>query len=90
MQLEQVLKHYSLHPADSLKYRAACYLIANMRGMAGMRERPSMFINNGSIRFTVDKASFLKRLCTKHSFNNPVQRKGWCGMKISNNWIVIF
>lgn len=44
--------------------------------MAGMRERPSMFINNGSIRFTVDKASFLKRLCTKHSFNNPVQRKG--------------
>ena len=32
MQLEQVLKHYSLHPADSLKYRAACYLIANMPG----------------------------------------------------------
>lgn len=30
--LEQVLRHYSLHPADSLKYRAACFLIENMPG----------------------------------------------------------
>lgn len=30
--LEQVLKHYSLHPEDSLKYKAACFLIENMPG----------------------------------------------------------
>ncbi len=30
--LEQVLHHYSRHPADSLKYRAACFLIENMPG----------------------------------------------------------
>lgn len=43
MQLEQVLKHYSLHPADSLKYRAACYLIANMPGH-GWYEGEAFFI----------------------------------------------
>ena len=31
-QLEQVLRHYSRHPADSLKYRAARFLIENMPG----------------------------------------------------------
>lgn len=30
--LEQVLRHYSRIPADSLKYRAACFLIENMPG----------------------------------------------------------
>lgn len=30
--LEQVLRHYSQHPADSLKYKAACFLIENMPG----------------------------------------------------------
>ena len=29
-ELETVLKHYALDPADSLKYRAACFLIENM------------------------------------------------------------
>ena len=29
-ELEKVLGYYSEHPADSLKYRAACYLIENM------------------------------------------------------------
>lgn len=29
-ELEKVLKHYSENPADSLKYRAACFLIENM------------------------------------------------------------
>ena len=31
-QLEQVLKHYSRHPADSLKYKVAVFLIENMPG----------------------------------------------------------
>ncbi len=31
-ELEKVLKHYSDAPADSLKYRAACFLIENMPG----------------------------------------------------------
>lgn len=31
-QLDQVLRHYSRHPADSLKYKAACFLIENMPG----------------------------------------------------------
>jgi hypothetical protein len=30
--LEQVLNHYSQHPEDSLKYKAACFLIENMPG----------------------------------------------------------
>lgn len=30
MELEMVLEHYSTDPADSLKYRAACFLIENM------------------------------------------------------------
>ena len=29
-ELEKVLSYYRLHPADSLKYRAACFLIENM------------------------------------------------------------
>ena len=29
-ELEKVLRRYRLHPADSLKYRAACFLIENM------------------------------------------------------------
>lgn len=29
-ELERVLEHYSMHAADSLKYRAACFLIENM------------------------------------------------------------
>lgn len=32
VQLEQVLRHYSRDPADSLKYKAACFLIENMPG----------------------------------------------------------
>ena len=32
VELEKVLKHYALYPADSLKYRAACFLIENMPG----------------------------------------------------------
>lgn len=32
VQLEQVLKHYSKVPEDSLKYKAACFLIRNMPG----------------------------------------------------------
>ena len=31
-QWEQVLRHYSIDRGDSLKYRAACFLIANMPG----------------------------------------------------------
>ncbi|WP_436417263.1 hypothetical protein KCV26_12710 [Petrimonas sulfuriphila] len=31
-ELEKVLKRYSIDPADSLKYRAACFLIENMPG----------------------------------------------------------
>ena len=31
-ELEAVLSHYSLNPEDSLKYRAACFLIENMPG----------------------------------------------------------
>lgn len=31
-QLEQVLRHYSRNPDDSLKYKAACFLIENMPG----------------------------------------------------------
>ena len=31
-ELEKVLRHYSRHPEDSLKYRAACFLIENMTG----------------------------------------------------------
>ncbi|MDE5611095.1 MAG: hypothetical protein K2I90_03645, partial [Odoribacter sp.] len=31
-QLEQVLRHYARHPSDSLKYRAARFLIENMPG----------------------------------------------------------
>ena len=31
-ELEKVLKRYSTDPADSLKYRAACFLIENMPG----------------------------------------------------------
>lgn len=30
--MEQVLRHYSQRPADSLKYKAACFLIENMPG----------------------------------------------------------
>lgn len=30
-QLEEVLKHYSFYEKDSLKYKAACFLIENMR-----------------------------------------------------------
>ncbi|NDV66539.1 hypothetical protein [Bacteroides sp. 224] len=31
-ELEKVLSHYSQNPADSLKYKAACFLIENMPG----------------------------------------------------------
>lgn len=31
-ELEKVLTHYSIHPKDSLKYKAACFLIENMPG----------------------------------------------------------
>lgn len=31
-ELEKILKHYSINPKDSLKYRAACFLIENMPG----------------------------------------------------------
>lgn len=31
-ELEKVLKRYSINPADSLKYKAACFLIENMPG----------------------------------------------------------
>jgi hypothetical protein len=31
-ELEKVLTHYSQNPADSLKYRAAVFLISNMAG----------------------------------------------------------
>lgn len=31
-QLEKVLAHYSVSAGDSLKYRAACFLIENMPG----------------------------------------------------------
>ena len=30
IELEKVLEHYSQHQSDSLKYKAACFLIANM------------------------------------------------------------
>ena len=29
-ELEKVLRHYQKNPADSLKYKAACFLIENM------------------------------------------------------------
>lgn len=32
-ELEKVLNYYSLDPSDSLKYRAACFLIENMPGL---------------------------------------------------------
>ena len=31
-QLNKVLTHYSIHPSDSLKYKAALFLIGNMKG----------------------------------------------------------
>lgn len=31
-QLNKVLTHYSTHPSDSLKYKAALFLIGNMKG----------------------------------------------------------
>ena len=34
-ELEKVLRRYSLRPEDSLKYRAACFLIENMSGYGG-------------------------------------------------------
>ena len=34
-ELEKVLRRYSLRPEDSLKYRAACFLIENMPGYGG-------------------------------------------------------
>lgn len=40
-QLEQVLNHYSRHPEDSLKYKAACFLIENMPGH-GWYEGPEL------------------------------------------------
>lgn len=39
--LEQVLDHYSRHPEDSLKYKAACFLIENMPGH-GWYEGPEL------------------------------------------------
>ena len=34
-ELEKVLEHYRQHPEDNQKYRAACFLIANMPGLFG-------------------------------------------------------
>ena len=38
-ELEKVLRRYKTHPADSLKYRAACFLIENMPGYGGYEGR---------------------------------------------------
>ena len=38
-ELEKALKHYKANPADSLKYKAACFLIENMIGKYSYYER---------------------------------------------------
>lgn len=40
-ELKKVLHHYSHNPADSLKFRAACFLIENMRWHYGPQIKPS-------------------------------------------------
>src|SRR5690606_2966061 len=40
-ELEKVLEHYKKDPADSLKYRAACFLTENMRWHYGPQVKPS-------------------------------------------------
>ena len=42
-ELEQVLAYYSARPADSLKYRAACFLIENMPGHAYYRRNAELY-----------------------------------------------
>ncbi|MGV8093923.1 MAG: hypothetical protein AB2L24_18840 [Mangrovibacterium sp.] len=54
-QLEQVLEHYSKTPADSLKLRAAQFLIANMPG--------HWSYNNDTFKFMY---SVLKRVIVVH------------------------
>jgi hypothetical protein len=39
-ELKSVLRHYSRDRADSLKYRAACFLIENMQWQSGKRVHP--------------------------------------------------
>jgi hypothetical protein len=39
--LKQLLAHYAQNPADSLKYRAACFLVENMRWHFGKKVTPS-------------------------------------------------
>jgi hypothetical protein len=41
VELSQVLAHYSRNPSDSLKYRAACFLIENMPGRFSGGDRPA-------------------------------------------------
>lgn len=40
-ELKQLLAHYAQNPADSLKYRAACFLVENMRWHFGKKVTPS-------------------------------------------------
>lgn len=40
-ELKKVLDHYNSDPADSLKYKAACFLIENMRWHYGPQVKPS-------------------------------------------------
>lgn len=40
-ELQKVLDHYSQKPEDSLKYKAACFLISNLRWHYGKQVKPS-------------------------------------------------
>lgn len=40
-ELKQLLAHYAQNPADSLKYRAVCFLVENMRWHYGKKVVPS-------------------------------------------------
>ncbi len=55
-ELERVLEHYRMRPEDSLKYRAACFLIGNMPEYYGV---PNYLVDmNGSKVNSFDAASY--------------------------------
>jgi len=50
-ELEAVLNHYSQHAADSLKYRAACFLIENMPGHYSLKGKEAVDFRKSVIEF---------------------------------------
>jgi hypothetical protein len=73
-QLEKVLKHYSRYPADSLKLRAAEFLIANMSGKYSVYYN-APWINVASVRLRWTSSSDKKKVMDTYKLGNRVIQK---------------